>query len=137
MQVIYSGISSLKPGKAIGLDDISTEQITHFGPVAKEWLLELYNHCLATNKLPKIWKKAHVMALLNPGKDPSIPKNFRPISLLSHTYKLFERLIINRIGSVVDDLLIPEQAGFRPADQQQAKFSTLHNTSKMVLRRGK
>ena len=97
MGELDTGISSLKPGKAIGLDNISTEQIKNFGPAAKKWLLQLYNHCLTTRKLPKIWKKAHVMALLKPGKDPSIPKSYRPISLLSHTYKLFERLILNRI----------------------------------------
>ncbi|XP_010792608.1 leucine--tRNA ligase, mitochondrial [Notothenia coriiceps] len=33
------------------------------------------------------FQKAHIIALLKPGKDPSAPKNFRPISLLSHTYK--------------------------------------------------
>ena len=37
-----------------------------------------------------------------------------PISLLCHTYKLFERLILNRIAEHVDAKLIPEQAGFRP-----------------------
>ena len=54
------------------------------------------------------------MALLKPGKDPSVAKSFRPISLLCHTYKLFERLILNRIAEHVDAKLIPEQAGFRP-----------------------
>ena len=54
------------------------------------------------------------MALLKPGKDPSLSKSFRPISLLCHTYKLFERLILNRIAEHVDAKLIPEQAGFRP-----------------------
>ena len=47
------------------------------------------------------------------GKDPSAAKSFRPISLLCHTYKLFERLILNRIAEHVDAKLIPEQAGFR------------------------
>ena len=97
-------IPSLKPGKAIGLDDISTEQILNFGPAAKKWLMQLYNYC---------------MALVEPEKDPLVPKNYRPISLLSNTYKLFERLLLNRIGLTVDDLLIPdEQAGFRPGGQQ-------------------
>jgi hypothetical protein len=32
---LESGIKSLKPGKAIGLDQISTEQIIHFGTAAK------------------------------------------------------------------------------------------------------
>ena len=54
------------------------------------------------------------MALLKPGKDPSVAKSFRPITLLCHTYKLFERLILNRIAEHVDAKLIPEQAGFRP-----------------------
>ena len=54
------------------------------------------------------------MALLKPGKDPSVAKSFRPISLLCHTYKLFERLILNRIAEHVDAEFIPEQAGFRP-----------------------
>jgi len=48
------------------------------------------------------------------GKDPSDPKNFRPISLLCHTYKLLERLILNRISAYVDKHLFPQQAGFRP-----------------------
>ena len=47
------------------------------------------------------------------GKDSSVAKSFRPISLLCHTYKLFERLILNRIAEHVEAKLIPEQAGFR------------------------
>ena len=125
MDELEKGISSLKPGKAIGLDNIATEQIKAFGPAAKKWLLQLYNHCLTTHKLSKIWKKAHVMALLKPGKDPSIPKNFRPISLLSHIYKLFERLLLNRIGPVIDKLLIPEQAGFRPGKSTTSQVLNL------------
>ena len=69
---------------------------------------------MKTKKIPKIWRQANVVALLKPGKDPSVAKSFRPISLLCHTYKLFERLILNRIAEHVDAKLIPEQAGFRP-----------------------
>ena len=125
MEELINAISSLKPGKAIGLDDIATEQIKYFGPEAKKWLLQLYNHCLKTHELPKIWKKAHVIALLKPGKDPSIPKGYRPISLLSHTYKLFERLILNRITPTVDERLIPEQAGFRPGKSTTSQVLNL------------
>ena len=125
MEELEKVISTLKPGKAIGLDNISTEQIKNFGPVTKKWLLQLYNHCLTTHKLPKIWKKAHVIALLKPGKDPSIPKSYRPISLLSHTYKLFERLLLNRIGPIVDKLLIPEQAGFCPGKSTTSQVLNL------------
>ena len=73
-----------------------------------------FNNCTETKKIPKIWRQAKVVALLKPGKDPSVAKSFRPISLLCHTYKLFERLILNRIAEHVDAKHIPEQAGFRP-----------------------
>ena len=66
-----------------------------------------------------------MIALLKPGKDPSIPKSYRPISLLSHTYKLFERLILNRITPTVDERLIPEQAGFRPGKSTTSQVLNL------------
>ena len=125
MGELEAGISTLKPGKAIGLDKIATEQIKHIGHEAKKWLRQFYNECLATHKLPKIWKKAHIIALLKPGKDPSAPKNFRPISLLSHTYKLFECLILNKIGPAVDGHLIHEQAGFRPGKSTTSQVLNL------------
>ena len=36
------------------------------------------------------------------------------ISLLCHLFKLFERLILNRLGPITEEHLIQEQAGFRP-----------------------
>ena len=107
-------IRVLKNGKAPGLDDIQTELIKQFGPKARDWLLRFFNNCTETKKNPKLWRQAKVVALQKPQKDPSIAKNFRPTFLLCHTYKLFERLILNRTAEHVDAKLIPEQAGFRP-----------------------
>lgn len=103
----------MKNGKAAGLDDIRTEQIKHFGPVTNKWVLDLMNNCIEADQIPKTWRKTRVVALLKPGKDPNKAKNFRPISLLCHLYKVLERMILNRIISKVDEILIPEQAGFR------------------------
>ena len=105
-----------------GLDDIQTELIKQFGPKARDCLLRFFNNCTDTTKIPKIWRQAKVVALLKPGKDPSVAKSFRPISLLCHTYKLFERLILNRIAEHVDAKLIPEQAGFRPGNRVRASY---------------
>ena len=65
------------------------------------------------NKIPTIWRHHKIIAILKPGKDSSIPKNYRPISLLCHTYRLYERMILNRIAPAIEQHLIKEQAGFR------------------------
>ena len=108
------GIRVLKNGKAPGLDDIQTELIKQFGPKTRDWLLRFFNNYTNTKKIPKLWRQAKVVALLKPVKDPSVAKNFRRVSLLCHTYKLFVRILLNRIAEHVDAKLIPGQAGFRP-----------------------
>jgi hypothetical protein len=60
------------------------------------------------------WRKSKIIALLKSGKTPDNAKNLRPISLFCHTYKLYEKLILNRLKILIDDKLIKEQGGFRP-----------------------
>lgn len=78
------------------------------------WLLELYNTCWAERSIPKLWLKARVVAVPKPGKPREDAKSYRPISLLCCPFKLYERLILNKIGPHAENQLIPQQAGFRP-----------------------
>ena len=73
----------------------------------------MLNVCFTGNKISKIWIQSKIIAILKPGKDSAIPKNYRKISLLCHTYTLHERMILNRIAPVAELRLIKEQAGFR------------------------
>ena len=100
------GIATLKNNKAAGRDDVLVEQLKHLGPKANKWLHGMLNKCFTENKIPKIWRQSKIIAILKPGKDSAIPKNYRPISLLCHTYKLYERMILNRIAPLVEQRLI-------------------------------
>lgn len=106
-------LSKCKNGKAAGLDDIRVEQIKNFGPITKCWLRELMNKCVQSCKIPKLWRKAKVIAIRKPGKDQNDPKSYRPISLLCHLYKVLERLILHRLMEKLETIFIPQQAGFR------------------------
>ena len=108
------GIATLKNNKAAGIDDVLVEQLKHLGPIAHRWLYSMLNTCFTENKIPKVWRQSRIIAILKSGKDASIPKSYRPISLLCHTYKLYEQLILNRITPTVESHLIKEQACFRP-----------------------
>ena len=114
MEELEKALSSLKLGKTAGLDGITTEVLQHFGPRAKTWILALFNQCATHTTIPKAWRKARVVALLKPGKDPNHKKSYRPISLLSIPYKLYERMIMSRMSPTVEQQLSPDQAGFRP-----------------------
>ena len=111
---LNSALTFMKTGKACGLDGITTEEILHFGTKSKAWILQLFNKCANENCIPKEWRKARVVALLKPGKDPTQRKSYRPISLLCILYKLYERMILARIAPTVEKEITPDQAGFRP-----------------------
>ncbi|GFW60001.1 RNA-directed DNA polymerase from mobile element jockey [Trichonephila clavipes] len=65
---------------------------------------------------PIAWKTATVIPILKPGKDPTQAESFRPIALLSILGKVAEKIILNRLYHHVEtnNILIPEQHGFRP-----------------------
>ena len=72
----------------------------------------MFHACFRENNIPTVWRKAKAITILKRGKNPQEPKNFRPISLLCHTYTLLERMILNRLLPIIDKKLMPEQAGF-------------------------
>ncbi|GBM90159.1 putative RNA-directed DNA polymerase from transposon BS [Araneus ventricosus] len=53
--------------------------------------------------------------MLKPGKDPTQPENYRPISLLSTLSKLTENFILDKLNEHLAEnkILCPEQFGFR------------------------
>ena len=108
-----AALQHLKPGKAPGPDFLCSELILHAGAALKSWLRDFLSSCLRQLKIPKIWRRALVVAIPKPGKPVDDPKSYRPISLLCVPYKILERLIYARVEPLVDPLLPKEQAGFR------------------------
>ena len=65
--------------------------------------------------LPKAWKHAIILPIAKPGKDSSVPSNYRPISLTNVLCKTMEKLVTNRLTWYLEsnDLLNNAQTGFR------------------------
>ena len=111
-QEFAAALQYLKPGKAPGPDSICPELIIHAGAGLKSWLRGFLSSCLHHLKIPKIWRRALVVAVPKPSKPVEDPRSYRPISLLCVPYKILERLIYARVEPL-DPLLPREQAGFR------------------------
>lgn len=107
-------ISSLKPGKSAGPDNIFPEFLSHLGNMALETFLKLANLTL-NNTVPDLWRKAEIIPILKKGKPSSEVKSFRPISLTSCCCKLTERMVVNRLTKFLEKsgFFSNEQAAFR------------------------
>ena len=122
---LASAIKQLKSGKVQGPDNIPPEFLLHCGPKCLDWLQAFYSSCLLRQSIPKICRKATVIALPKPNKPTDDPKNYRPISVICVHFNLMERLLLTQMEPVVDPQLPDEQAGFR------RRRSTVHQIVKL------
>ena len=101
--------------KAAGEDEIPYEFLKWLGPKARQLLLFIYNKVWSGKEWPVNWRRAVIIALLKDGKDPKDTTSYRPISLLSCMSKLLEKIIANRLLSVLESrgAITNNQAGFR------------------------
>ena len=65
-QEFAAALKHLKPRKAPGPDSICPELITHAGAALKSWLCGFLSSCLRHLKIPKVWRRALVVAIPNP-----------------------------------------------------------------------
>jgi len=64
------------------------------------------------SQLDRSLKTAYIR-LIPKGGDPTILKNWRPITIISTLNKLYCKIIYNRIEKIVDNLLGPSQYAYR------------------------
>uniref|UniRef100_H3ACT8 Reverse transcriptase domain-containing protein n=1 Tax=Latimeria chalumnae TaxID=7897 RepID=H3ACT8_LATCH len=124
---LEKALQSVKPRKAPGPDNPHGEFLVHMGRKCKSWLLDFFNMCIARCRLPKVWQKATVVALLKLGKPANDPKSYRPISLISIVYKLLERLLLNHLAPIIEPQLPNYQAGFCPSHCTEDQVICLTN----------
>merc|ERR1711895_172989 len=92
LEELDSALSSVG-NTAPGEDEITYEMIKNLPTHIRELLVVMFNKFFRESFFPDEWKRAVIIPILKPGKDPSDPKSYRPIALTSCLCKLFERLV--------------------------------------------
>lgn len=105
-------INSIKNNRAAGQDGLVIEVIKSGGDALKDAITNLLNMCLEQNVIPKQWCQSQMIIIHKKGSKTDL-RNYRPISLLPHIYKILEKVICNRIQNKLDENQPREQAGFR------------------------
>ena len=109
---VNAAIKRLKRNKAPGNDNITADVLKDGGEPIIQMFTNMFNRCLSEGKLPSSWKNASVILIHKKGDTADI-KNYRPISLLPITYKVFSQVILRRMLRTLDQHQPREQAGFR------------------------
>ena len=106
-------IGQMKKNKAAGLDSaITAEALQHGGDAMVDIVHDFCSEGFNTLIPPSQWTTSVIVPL--PKKvDLSLMTNYRGISLLSITAKVYNKILLNRIRDHVDSILRSNQAGFR------------------------
>ena len=110
-------ICKLNPKKANGPDEISTSMLKICPTEVAIPLKLIFEKCLADMSYPDAWKHANVQPVHK--KDGRhLKTNYRPISLLPITSKIFEKILFDATYRFLNAnvLISKNQSGFRPND---------------------
>ena len=96
-----------------GEDGVTYQMIRNMPDHAKEHLVQMFNKFFKDSHFPEQWKKAIIIPIPKPGKNPNSPNSYRPIALTSCLCKTLERLINERLLEylVMKKILTTAQCG--------------------------
>jgi Reverse transcriptase (RNA-dependent DNA polymerase). len=118
----------MKNKKAPGLDNINPELIKQGWDLLAPHILELYNACLRHRIFPGVWKRGLVSYLVKAGvRNPSDPRSYRPICLLSMLGKLIERVILRLLGHMLETEASEEQYDFQVGRSMEDAITRLYD----------
>ncbi|KAK3515449.1 hypothetical protein QTP70_021407 [Hemibagrus guttatus] len=109
---VRKALKRMKSGKAVGPDDIPVEVWKCLGEAAVEFLIGLFNRVLESERMPEEWRRSVLVPIFKNKGDVQSCSNYRGIKLMSHTVKLWERVVEARLRKVVE--ICEQQYGFMP-----------------------
>ena len=112
---IASELANIDPSSSAGVSAIPTKVLRHCSAELAPPIHEIFQQIRRLAQIPDEWKSAIVTPLFKKKGDQSDCNNYRSISVLPATAKVFEKLICNRLLAHFssNNLLAIDQHGFR------------------------
>ena len=131
-------LKSLPAGKAVGPDGINNKILRKLSVELSLPFCSLFNQSLQTGVFPDCWKMSNVCPIPKSGNRSSI-SNYRPVSLLCTSEKVFERTVFKHIYNHFQDnnILTSLQSGFIPGDSTVNQLTYMHDSFSQALDFGK
>lgn len=133
---VQTAIRALKRNKSPGSDGIPAEMLQAGGEPLARQIYQLCNKAWHEGTIPEEWGKSILVPIPKKG-DLSNCSNYRTISLINHTGKVFLIVILNRLKAHLDPYLSEEQAGFRRDRSTTHQILMLRLLAEKAKRQGK
>ena len=112
VEEVLVAMKKMKKGKAQGPDEIPVEAWLALGREGVNFLTKMFNRLLQGEAMPEEWRMSVVVPFFKGKGDIKECGNYRGIKLMSHTLKLWERVIEARLRKEVQ--IAELQFGFMP-----------------------
>ena len=94
----------LKNNKSPGSDNLTNEHLKYMGTKAMQLTSVIFNTMITIEHIPDCFKQGIIIPIpKGGGKDRSVKAKHRPITLLSVLYKLYEKVLLVRIDSLLKE----------------------------------
>jgi hypothetical protein len=113
-------------GKAPGQDGIFVEMLKLGGSMIEILLTLMFEAFIEWRVIPSIWKKANVVLIFKEKGNPELAENYRPISLTCIARRVYEKYLLAKFGSDLEDMLEEQQGGFRRNRSTLQQAWTIH-----------
>ena len=129
-QEIKQILGEFKNYKAPGQSGINKLLMIKLPDVALDRYVDILNLLLSMGYFPVVFKNGIIILIPKPGKDPKIPSNYRPITLLEVPGKVLEKIINKRLQRYCEenDIFNKNQYGFRSGRGTDVALSKLYET---------
>jgi hypothetical protein len=123
---VDSILMSLESNAAPGWDGISTKFLKQCRSFVVPLITQLANLCFSTGIFPSALKRS-IVTPVHKGGDRGVVGNYRPISVLTSTSKILEKIINNRLVNYLshNKILSDRQYGFRKGRSTQDAIKDL------------
>ena len=109
---VKNALRKMKKGKAVGPDELPVEVWKWIGEIRMNFLTRRFNRLLMGKRMPEEWRRSVLIPIYKNKVDVQCCGNYRGIKLMSHTMKVWERIIEARLKDSVE--ISKQQYEFMP-----------------------
>ena len=102
-------VTQLSHNKSPGLDGLTSEFYQFFWPALKNYILSVFNNSILSGSMPVSYRRAIITLLPKKGDLLDIA-NWRPVSLLNTDYKIYAKVVTNRLKHFIDQVVHRDQS---------------------------